>query len=722
MKCYLGWGARLRAAAVVAVCAAGLLSAASSRAETFSVEKDDAGVAVKIDGKLFTKYLIKVGTKPILWPIIGPTGKEMTRAWPMREGNPDEKTDHVHQKSFWFTHGNVNGISFWDENKGHGDIVHREFVKVEGGAKPVIVTRNDWLGPDGKRVCSDERTMRFGVDAEARWIDFEATVTASDGPVKFGDTKEGAFGVRVAGTVNVDKKLGGKIINDGGKTDADAWGKPAAWVDYFGPVEGEQLGIAILNHPTSFRYPTHWHVRTYGLFAANPFGLHDFYNSKDKDGSHTLQPGESFTLKYRVIFHKGDQEKGRIADRFAEYAGRTAGAGINARSGAAALAASTATNNKTTTAVVAVSTAAPTATATTAAVAVTTTPAVLAVAAQAVAVQATAAPAAANPIVAPGAKLEWLYTREFPIRGGLSEGPAVAPDGSIYFTDIPLGEDGGMIMRFDPVTKHTQAFSIDSGKANGLIFDREGRLIACEGSDKGGRRVSRWNVKTGERETLADNFGGKKFNAPNDCCLDAKGRIYFTDPRYLGDEPRELEHRAVYRIDVDGKVSEVTREVSKPNGIAISPDGKTLYLADHDNGTDKIDPTAPKPKLGPMAIYAFPLDADGKVAGPRKTLVDFGDQPGCDGMCVDMAGHVYITARSPKRPGVLVIDPTGKEVAFIATGPANQSADGKQPLVGLPSNVEFGVGGESHVLYVTIDVSLYRIPLLQKGHHVQYAR
>jgi sugar lactone lactonase YvrE len=709
MKCHQGWWARLRAAtvaaAIAAVGAAGLLFATPSRGETFSVEKDDAGVAVKIDGKLFTKYLIKVGTKPILWPIIGPTGKEMTRAWPMREGNPDEKTDHVHQKSFWFTHGNVNGISFWDENKGHGDIVHREFVQVEGGAKPVIVTRNDWLGPDGKRVCRDERTLRFGADADARWIDFEAVVIASDGPVKFGDTKEGAFGVRVAGTVNVDKKMGGKIVNDTGKTDADAWGKPAAWVDYFGPVEGEQLGIAILNHPTSFRYPTHWHVRTYGLFAANPFGLHDFYNSKDKDGSHTLQPGESFTLKYRVIFHKGDQEKGRIADRFAEYAGGAAGAAKGAATGARAAAS------------VRVAAAAPPPRPL--AVVSVTAPTV---AIQAVAIQAVAAQAVANPIVAPGAKLEWLYTREFPIRGGLSEGPAVAPDGSIYFTDIPLGEDGGMILRFDPVTKQTQAFSIDSGKANGLIFDSQGRLIACEGSDKGGRRVSRWNVKTGERETLADNIGGKKFNAPNDCCIDAKGRVYFTDPRYLGDEPRELEHRAVYRIDTDGKVSEFTREVSKPNGIAISPDGKTLYLADHDNGTDKIDPTGPKPKLGPMKIYAFPLDADGKVAGARKTLVDFGDQPGCDGMCVDAAGHIYITARSPKRPGVLVIDPTGKEVAFIATGPANQSSDGKQPLVGLPSNVEFGVGDEANVLYVTIDVSLYRIPLLQKGYHVQYAR
>ena len=217
--------------AVLVAVSCGLAASAVAAAE-ISLEKDDAGVTVKIDGKLFTKYLIKSGAKPILWPVIGPTGKEMTRAYPMREGNPDEKTDHIHQRSFWFTHGSVNGISFWDEQKNHGDINHLEFVKVEGGATPTIVTRNAWVGPDGKKVCEDERTLRFGADDSARWVDFDAVVKATDGPVVFGDTKEGAFGVRVAGTMNVDKKLGGKIVNSDGKTDDAAWGKPAAWVDY----------------------------------------------------------------------------------------------------------------------------------------------------------------------------------------------------------------------------------------------------------------------------------------------------------------------------------------------------------------------------------------------------------------------------------------------------------------------------------------------------------
>lgn len=324
-------------------------------------------------------------------------------------------------------------------------------------------------------------------------------------------------------------------------------------------------------------------------------------------------------------------------------------------------------------------------------------------------------------IVSPDARLELLFTRSVPIQGGLTEGPAVAPDGSVYFTDIPIGKDAGMIMRFDPKSKKTTTFSQDSGKANGLAFDADGFLIACEGSDSGGRRVSRWNITTGQRQTVVDNIGGKKFNAPNDLCLDSHGRIYFTDPRYLGDEPRELEHRAVYRIDKNGTVSEVTHEVSKPNGIALSPDEKVLYVADHDNGTDKIDPNA-KPKHGPMMIYAFPISPEGVVSGARKTIHDFGDQAGCDGMCVDEKGNIYLTSRGLKRPGVLVLNPSGQEIAFIPTGPSNQIVDAKNPPVGMPSNVEFGIGDEANVLYVTIDLSLYRIRLKAKGFHPAFAR
>lgn len=319
-------------------------------------------------------------------------------------------------------------------------------------------------------------------------------------------------------------------------------------------------------------------------------------------------------------------------------------------------------------------------------------------------------------IVDPKAKLEKLFTRTAKISGGLTEGPAVGPDGCIYFSDIPMGKDAGMILKFDPKTKETTVFTDDSFKSNGLIFDHDGHLLACEGADYGNRAIGRWNVKTKTHTIVADKYKGKRFNAPNDIALDSKGRIYFSDPKYVGPEPREQEYRSVYRVDKDGTVVEVTHDVAKPNGIELSPDEKTLYVADHDNGTDRIDPTAPAPKKGPMKIYAFPLGADGLVSGPKKEIYDYGDQAGCDGMTVDTAGNIYLTSRGEKRPGVIVITPAGKELAFIPTGAPDQKGN----VVGLPSNVEFGLGDEANVLYITVDLSLYRIPLKTKGYHVQY--
>lgn len=319
-------------------------------------------------------------------------------------------------------------------------------------------------------------------------------------------------------------------------------------------------------------------------------------------------------------------------------------------------------------------------------------------------------------IVTKKSKLKHIFTRKAKIDGGLTEGPAVAPDGNIYFSDIPMGSDKGMILRYDPATKKTRVFARDSFKSNGLIFDSKGFLLACEGADDGGRAITRWNVDTGQRTIVANRYREMRFNAPNDLCLDKFGRIYFTDPRYVGDEPLELPSKAVYRIDTDGSVDLVTENVFKPNGIAISPDGKTLYLADHDNGTDNIDPDGPLPKQGTMRVYAFDLASDGTVRN-RRTLVEFGERKGCDGMCVDAKGNVYLTVRDAGRPGVMVVNPRGNEIGFIPTGPADQE---QADAVGLPSNVEFGIGEDARTLYVTVDKSLYRIRLRTRGHHVQY--
>jgi gluconolactonase len=325
-----------------------------------------------------------------------------------------------------------------------------------------------------------------------------------------------------------------------------------------------------------------------------------------------------------------------------------------------------------------------------------------------------AAEPADNPIVPEGAKLELLYTRQVKLNSGLTEGPAAAPDGTIYFTDIPFGKENGMILCFDPKTMKTTVFTENSGKSNGLAFDENGNLLSCDGADGGSRTVRRWNLRTGKSETIADRYLGQRFNSPNDLCLDIKGRIYFTDPRYGGSEPRELPKEAVYRIERDGKVVLITDEVEKPNGVCLSPDQLTLYVGDHNNGGNRLSPDDPEPKRGAMKIYAFPLDENGLVNGPRRTLVDFGTENGSDGMRVDTEGNLYIAARSLARPGILVVDPTGKELAFITTGPTNQRGLFDE-WRGIPSNVEFGVGDESSTLYVTIDKSLYRIRLKSRG-------
>ena len=275
-------------------------------------------IKVSLDGKPFTEYLTDAGPKPFYFPLIGPTGKPITRAYPMQDV-AGEKRDHPHQRSMWFTHGKVNGVDFWSEAKGHGTIreTSREVI-ADGPGVGMIRTVDEWLDSNGKVVCNDERTVRFYATRGARILDFDITIKATHGPVTFGDTKEGMFGIRVASSMDVDAKKGGKITNAEGLTDAAAWGKPSPWVDYTGPVDGETVGIAILNHPASFRYPTTWHVRTYGLFAANPFGWNDF--GLKRTGESVIPDGDSMRFGYRIILHKGTTAEAGLPAAFAGYA------------------------------------------------------------------------------------------------------------------------------------------------------------------------------------------------------------------------------------------------------------------------------------------------------------------------------------------------------------------------------------------------------------------
>jgi hypothetical protein len=235
-----------------------------------------------------------------------------------------EERDHPHQRSFWFTHGDVNGVDFWAAdpmnrpNPRFGTIRQTEAqVLSPGGGVAILTTANDWLDPEGEVLCKDLRTFRIFAGSSPRVIDVDITIAAVQ-PVTFGDTKEGTFGLRIASSMYLKRKQGGRIVNAEGITDNETWGKPSPWVDYTGPVAGETVGVAILNHPESFRYPTTWHVRDYGLFAANPFGYSDF-KSVDQPGEHKLDTGESLSVRYRVILHEGTTEEADIARAFAAY-------------------------------------------------------------------------------------------------------------------------------------------------------------------------------------------------------------------------------------------------------------------------------------------------------------------------------------------------------------------------------------------------------------------
>jgi Methane oxygenase PmoA len=312
---------------VIGIC----LSPLVARADV-TAERRDRGVVVKIDGKLFTEYLTKAGHAPAMWPVIGPTGKPVTRSYPFTAPDKEGTRDHPHHQSFWFAHDKVNGLNFWGANanddKGADGphIDQREFVAVEGlGSTARIVSCNDWIGA-GARICEDQRTIVFGTGpSQSRWIDFTIVIKADNGDVTFGDTKEGTFALRVADTMRVDAKKGGQIVNSEGQKNEAAWGMPARWVDYTGPVEGETVGIAMMSHPTSFRPMPRWHVRTYGLFAANPFGEKDFPAAEIggrsvKQGAFTIKNGDSLTLRYRVLLHRGTTNAKDIERAFREFA------------------------------------------------------------------------------------------------------------------------------------------------------------------------------------------------------------------------------------------------------------------------------------------------------------------------------------------------------------------------------------------------------------------
>ncbi len=293
------------------------------------IEADKEQVTFWADKLPVARYLIaSTHAKPFLWPVHGPGGAALTRSWPMEPAKPGGSTDHPHQKSVWFCHGDVipegielkdkvkgvAGVDFWSEGPGHGRI-----VCVEVGAPKLekthgqVTTRNEWRTADGKKVLDETRTIHLYDLGDARLFVFDIDLHASVAPITFGDTKEGSFGIRINDALR-EKGGKGKLENAEGKIGMkECWGRPSAWCDYSGPLDEKVVGLAILDDPAN-PVPACWHSRDYGLMAANPFGRakSGFPAMQGKTDRVKLARGEHLKLRYGLLLHAGDARAGKV--------------------------------------------------------------------------------------------------------------------------------------------------------------------------------------------------------------------------------------------------------------------------------------------------------------------------------------------------------------------------------------------------------------------------
>lgn len=293
-------------------------------------------IEIRWAGEVVTAYQTgKNYPKPYFYPLIGPTGENVTRHWPLQEGHPGEETDHVHHRSMWFGLGNVNGLDFWHEpgSKGRegtkfGRTVHTGLngIQMKGAEKAIVLkTTTDWVADaGGEKICQDRRTIRLERrDDGGLVLDFTIAIEASEGDVTIGDSEECALALRVMPTLRLEGPVAkGGMRNSEGVTGREVWGKRAKWVDYDGvDSQGRELGIALFDHPDSFRHPSWWHARPYGLFSVNPFGQGHFDPSAKKNaGDHTILQGDSLTLRYRVLIHPGKADAQKLEAEFARFA------------------------------------------------------------------------------------------------------------------------------------------------------------------------------------------------------------------------------------------------------------------------------------------------------------------------------------------------------------------------------------------------------------------
>lgn len=296
-----------------------LIAALPLCAQVKVAQQGNQKITVEIDGKPYTEFVIGPEThKPYLAPLRTAGGGVVTRAFPMDAKVAGEAHDHPHHRGLWFTHGDVNGYDFWGNEpeqkgagKGKGDVVLKKVNKLTSGKTGTVDATFEWKAA-GHTLLTENRKMTFYSDPQLRTIDFDITLSPEE-KVTFGDTKEGMFAIRLAAPLEEQQPKGitepkrtGKLVNAQNKAgEKNVWGKRSEWADYSGQIEGKPVGVAIFDHPSNPRHPTYWHARAYGLFATNIFGVHDFENDKNRDGSLTIQPGQPLRFRFRVVVHPG---------------------------------------------------------------------------------------------------------------------------------------------------------------------------------------------------------------------------------------------------------------------------------------------------------------------------------------------------------------------------------------------------------------------------------
>ncbi|CAA9266666.1 MAG: Methane oxygenase PmoA [uncultured Adhaeribacter sp.] len=308
-----------------------------SKAIKYTLVANEAGkrVDVLVDGKPFTSYIYPDELmKPVLYPLRTAKGTLVTRGWPF-DPRRGERVDHPHHVGMWFNYGDVNGLDFWnnstaieaEKKSAFGTIKHRQVTKMtNGNDKAELDVVMDWQKPDGSNLVRENTKFIFSGQGNDRYIDRITTLTALKEEVLFKDNKEGVLGIRLARELEHpsnkpeiftdasgkatpvaqlnNEGVTGKYRSSAGKEGDDVWGTRGKWVNLTGTIQQEPVSLVMLDNPQNIGFPTYWHARGYGLFAANPLGQKAMSNGKE-ELNFKLAPGKAVTFRHRIIIHSG---------------------------------------------------------------------------------------------------------------------------------------------------------------------------------------------------------------------------------------------------------------------------------------------------------------------------------------------------------------------------------------------------------------------------------